>query len=75
MTGSIQGPNEKRWGYTKVVAGMWNGKKALVVNVLIPLWGNLPVAALESQSNVSVSNYTEGTFIIDMIDPEFFKIE
>lgn len=32
MTGSIQGPNEKRWGYTKVVAGLWNGKKALVVN-------------------------------------------
>ena len=32
MTGSIQGPNEKRWGYTKVVAGMWNGKKALIVN-------------------------------------------
>jgi hypothetical protein len=32
MSGSIQGPNEKRWGYTKVVAGTWNGRKTMVVN-------------------------------------------
>jgi hypothetical protein len=32
MTGSIQGPNEKRWGYTKIAVGMWNGRKAMIVN-------------------------------------------
>lgn len=32
MSGSIQGSNEKRWGYLKVVAGMWGGAKAVITD-------------------------------------------
>lgn len=32
MSGSIQGPNEKRWGYLKVVAGLWGGEKAVITD-------------------------------------------
>lgn len=31
-TGSIQGPNEARWGYAQPVAGMWAGQPAIIVN-------------------------------------------
>jgi hypothetical protein len=32
MNGSIQGSNEKRWGYLKVVAGMWGGHQAIITD-------------------------------------------
>ncbi len=30
MSGSIQGSNEKRWGYLKVTAGKWGGHRAVI---------------------------------------------
>ncbi len=30
--GSIQGPNERRWGYLKPAAGLWRGDKAIITN-------------------------------------------
>ncbi|PWM75336.1 LamG-like jellyroll fold domain-containing protein [Victivallis vadensis] len=32
LTGSIQGPSEKRWGYLKVAAGSWGGTAAVITN-------------------------------------------
>lgn len=30
--GSIQGPNERRWGYLKPAVGRWRGEKAIITN-------------------------------------------
>ena len=32
LTGSIQGTNEKRWGYLKVAAGSWGGERAIITD-------------------------------------------
>ncbi|HOM58602.1 MAG TPA: hypothetical protein P5026_13140 [Kiritimatiellia bacterium] len=32
LNGSIQGSNEKRWGYLKVTAGEWGGAKAVITD-------------------------------------------